>query len=101
MDTAQILLLVVVVVLTFLLLILGVQVFLILREFKNTIGKLNKVLDDAGMITESVSTPLLSLSNIVTSVKTGLSIASLLKGKKNRSAGSGATKRKEEDNGEE
>ena len=82
MDTAQILLLVVVVVLTFLLLVLGVQVFFILKEFKNTIGKLNKVLDDAGMITESVSTPLLSLSSIITSVKTGLSLASLLKSKK-------------------
>lgn len=94
MDTAQVLLLIVVVVLTFLLLILGVQVFLILREFKDTIAKLNKVLDDAGVISESVSTPIASLSTIVTGVKTGLSLASLLKKKKKHVA-------KEEDNGEE
>ncbi|MDE2588779.1 MAG: hypothetical protein KGL95_03850, partial [Patescibacteria group bacterium] len=52
------------------------------KEFKDTIAKLNKVLDDAGVISESVSTPIASLSTIVTGVKTGLSLASLLKGKK-------------------
>lgn len=84
MDTAQVILLAVVIVLTFLLLFLGFQVFFILREFKDTIAKLNKVLDDAGVISESVSTPIASLSTIVTGVKTGLSLASLLKGKKKK-----------------
>lgn len=73
--------------------------FFILKEFKDTIAKLNKVLDDAGIISESVSTPIASLSTIVTGVKTGLSLASLLKGKKTRSANSGRVK--EEKDGEE
>lgn len=82
MDTAQILLIVVIVVLTFLLLVLGIQVFFILRELKNTISKANKVLDNTDVITESISQPLSSLSNITSGVKIGAMIASFLKGKK-------------------
>lgn len=82
MDTAQLLLFLVVIILTLLLVVLGVQVFLILKEFKNTVSKFNKVLDDAGIITESVSTPIASLSTVLTGVKTGISIASLFKKKK-------------------
>lgn len=81
-DTAQAALLLVVVVLTILLLILGIQVFFILRELRQTVSKANKVLDDTGMITESVSGPLSSLSNLASGLKTGLSVAKFLKGKK-------------------
>jgi ABC-type sulfate transport system permease component len=100
MDTAQILLLVVVIVLTFLLLILGIQVFFILKEFKDTIAKLNKVLDDAGVISESVSTPIASLSTIVTGVKTGMSLASLFR-KKKKAHSTGREREREDENGEE
>ncbi len=82
MDTAQILLIVVIVVLTFLLLILGIQVFFILRELRNTISKANKVLDNTDVITESISAPLSNLSNITSGIKIGALIASFLKGKK-------------------
>ena len=46
-DSVQLVLLVVIVVLSLLLVILGIQVFLILRELRNTIKKTNKVLDHA------------------------------------------------------
>jgi hypothetical protein len=98
MDTAQILLLIVVVILTVLLVALGVQVFFILREFKNTVAKLNKVLDDAGTITESVSTPIASLSTVLTGVKTGLSIAKMFKKK---SARQSTGKKEEETDGQQ
>lgn len=78
MDTAQTLLLIVVVVLTSLLLLLGIQVYFILRELRRTVTKANKVLDAAGVITESVSGPIASLSSLVTGFKTGAFIASLL-----------------------
>ncbi len=58
METAQVLLVGVIVVLTFLLLMLGLQVFYILRELRQTVAKANKILDDAGLITESVSGPI-------------------------------------------
>ncbi|HYK09125.1 MAG TPA: hypothetical protein VEW42_06550 [Candidatus Eisenbacteria bacterium] len=80
MDTAQILLYVVVGVLTLLLVVLGIQVFFILRELKNTISRANKVLDDAGVISESISKPVESLSTVISGGKIVSIIASLLSG---------------------
>lgn len=73
-DTTQVLLIVVITTLTILLTIIGVQVFFILREFKRTIEKINKMLDDAGTISESVARPIASLANGITGVSgiTGL-----------------------------
>ena len=82
MDTAQILLLGVVIILSFLLLILGIQVFLILREFKKTISKINRILDDAATLTESISAPIENFSSILTGIKTGVSLMNMFKGKK-------------------
>lgn len=82
-DTAQAVLLFVLVVLAVLLLVLGVQVFFILRELRTTVSKANKVLDDTGVITESVSGPISSISSLTAGVKTGAAILSLFKrGKK-------------------
>lgn len=81
-DAAQSVLLFVVVILAILLLVLGIQVFFILRELRQTVTKANKVLDDTGLITESVSGPISTLSALATGVKTGAIIAKLLKKKK-------------------
>ncbi len=81
-DPAQTALFLVIIVLTILLLVLGVQVFFILRGLRQTIDKANKVLDDTGVITESVSGPISSLSSLATGIKTGSAIAQLLKGRK-------------------
>ena len=93
MDIAKIALFIVIIILTILLLALGVQVFFILRELRKTVFKANKVLDNTNVITESVSTPLSSLSGIAAGIKTGASFINLFKkiiskekdsGKKNR-----------------
>lgn len=78
-DTAQTALFLVIIVLTILLVVLGVQVFFILRELRVTINKANKVLDDTGVITESVSEPIANLSSLATGVKIGSVIANILK----------------------
>lgn len=78
-DPAQLLLFIVILVLTILLVVLGVQVYLILRDLRHTIAKANKVLDRAGEITESVSAPISSLSSIIMGLKTGAIFANLLK----------------------
>jgi hypothetical protein len=70
MDIAQIALFIVIIVLAVLLLALGVQVFFILREFRKTVFKANKVLDNTNVITESVSAPLSSLSGLASGLKT-------------------------------
>jgi hypothetical protein len=79
MDIAQIALFTVIVVLAILLLVLGIQVFFILREFRKTVFKANKVLDNTNIITESVSAPISSLSGITSGIKTGLSFLGLFK----------------------
>lgn len=79
MDIPQAALLIVIVVLAILLLALGVQVFFILREFRKTVFKANKVLDNTSIITQSVSSPLSSLSSLSEGIKTGASIIGLFK----------------------
>lgn len=79
-DPAQTALFLVIIVLTILLVVLGIQVFFILRELRKTIDKANKVLDDTGVITESVSKPISSLSSLTMGLKTGATIAKILNG---------------------
>lgn len=69
-DTVQAILLVVIVLLTFLLCILGIQVFFILREFRSTISRANKVLENTEAITGSVSEPMSFLSAILLGTRT-------------------------------
>jgi hypothetical protein len=83
-DPAQTALFLVIIVLTILLLILGVQVFFILRELRKTLEKANKVLDDTGVITESVSKPISNLSSLTTGLKAGAIIANILKKSKKK-----------------
>ena len=61
-EPAQILLIIVVSTLTVLLTIIGIQVFFILQEFRRTMQKMNKILDDAGLISESVAKPISKIS---------------------------------------
>ena len=83
-DPAQTALFLVIIVLTILLLILGIQVFFILKELRKTIDKANKVLDDTGVITESVSKPISSFSSLAMGLKTGAKLAKILNGGKHK-----------------
>lgn len=67
-DITQGLLVVVVVVLTVLLTAVGIQVFFILRELRQSVKKTNKILDDTGLISESVAKPISVISNSLTEV---------------------------------
>lgn len=66
MDPQNILL-VIIVVLAIILLILGVQAFLVLKDIKSTINKANKVLDETGVIAQNFSGVSL-LANLVKSL---------------------------------
>ena len=78
LDTLQTVILLVLVILTILLVIIGVQVFFILRDFRKTVTKANKVLDNANTITENVSAPINALTSLTGSLKSG-SIMTVLK----------------------
>lgn len=82
MDTAQVVLFLVIIILTVLLVVLGIQVFFILRELRKTVDRANKILEDASEITESVRKPVSSLSSLAMGLKTGATIAKIFQGSK-------------------
>jgi hypothetical protein len=80
-DPVQIVLLIVILALTALLVVLGIQVFFILKELRQTITKTNRVLDNADAITENIEAPLSALSSLALGVKASslLTIAKFVK----------------------
>lgn len=79
-DPVQLVLLFVIFVLTILLVVLGVQVYFILKELRETISKTNKVLDNADSITENIDAPLSALSTLALGLKSSslLTVAKLI-----------------------
>jgi len=73
-DLSQVLLVLVITTLTILLTFIGVQVVYILREVRRAMEKVNKMLDDAGMVTESISRPIAGLGGMLDGLKSGLKV---------------------------
>ena len=63
LSPTQILLIIVVSVLSTVMAVIGIQVFLMLKEGKRSIEKFNKILDDAVTISSSISKPIASFSS--------------------------------------
>jgi len=84
MDTTQLLLTVVVTVLTILLSIIGVQVVFILAEFRKTIEKMNKIIDDAGQVSGGISHSVTGMTGMFEGIKTGLNLVNLFGRKKSK-----------------
>lgn len=83
-DSTQVILTTVILVLTVMLAVIGLQVVNILKEFKKTVEKVNKVLDDTGTVSESISRPVSMASATLMGIKGGSFIANLLKKKKRK-----------------
>ena len=79
LDIFQLLLVVVIAALTTLLVFVGIQVVYILREIREAMQKINKVLADAGMISESVAKPIAGISGFLTGVQSGARLMRLLR----------------------
>lgn len=86
MDTTQILLVIVVTVLTILFTVIGIQVVYILMEFRKTVEKINKMLDDAGQVTGGISRSVTGMSGMMEGIKTGLSIVNIFGKKKEKAS---------------
>lgn len=80
-DITQILLIAVITILTVMLTVIGMQLVYILREFRKTVEKVNKILDDTGLITESIAKPVAGVSSILTGIKAGVDLAHIFKKK--------------------
>lgn len=78
-DAFQLLLVLVVTALTTLLVFVGIQVVYILREIRDATRKVNKILDDAGLISESVAKPIAGVSGFLTGIQSGAKLMKLLR----------------------
>lgn len=76
-DTTQILLVTVVTVLTIILSVIGVYVVFILQEFKRTLEKTNKILDDVEAVSGGVRKTVSGASGLVAGVKAGMSLVNV------------------------
>ncbi|OGD86341.1 hypothetical protein A2Z23_00320 [Candidatus Curtissbacteria bacterium RBG_16_39_7] len=80
-DLTQALLILVIIVLTSFLIIVGVQVYFILKDVRVTLSRLNKVLDNTGVITDKIREPFDSSSSINLGLRAFLSFLNLLRGR--------------------
>lgn len=85
MDPIQLTIIGVSITLTILLVVLGVQVFYILKEIRFSVQKTNKMLDDAGKVSGTVSEGVTSMSGFMNGIRQGLQMITALqkKGEKN------------------
>ncbi len=76
MDIVQLTIIIISIVLTLLVVVLGVQVWFILKEMRLSLQKINKMLEDFGKVTGSVGEGVSNLSGLVSGMKAGLSVFS-------------------------
>lgn len=79
MDLTQSIILSIIIVLTIFLVVLGFQVFFVLRDFRKTIFRMNKFLDDADNLVTQVKKPVETAGNLITSAAAGVGIAHFLR----------------------
>ncbi len=84
MDITQIIIIVSLILITLVVVVSGIYLIRIFKEFKTTIDKTNNILDDAHLITSSVAKPVSSISEFVMGFKNGFSFFNKLFDKKNK-----------------
>ncbi len=72
MDPTQITIIAISIALTILIIVLGVQVFYILKEIRLSFRKMNKMLDDATRVSGAVSEGIVGMSGFMNGLKTGI-----------------------------
>jgi len=77
-NLTQVILVVVITTLTILLTVIGIQVVSILKDLKETLKRINKIADNAEVITSAVVRPVTGISRLVEGVQSSLKIAELL-----------------------
>lgn len=77
-NLTQVILVVVITTLTILLTVIGIQVVGILKDLKETLKRINKIADNAEVITSAVVRPVTGVSRLVEGIQSSLKIAELL-----------------------
>lgn len=84
MDLTQIVLLSIIIVLAIFLVILGVQLFFVLRDFRRSLKRMNHFFDEANQLVDEVKKPIAKAGTLVTALTTGAGVVNLLKSFKER-----------------
>ena len=79
MDLTQAVLLSTIVVLSIFLVFLGFQVYFVLKDFRHTLHRVNRLMDSADDLVVEIKKPITSLSGIFTAITAGAGIAHFLK----------------------
>lgn len=77
-SLAQVILVVVITTLTILLTFIGIQVIYILKDFRETLKRINKIADNAEIITSAAVKPVTGISALVEGIQSSVKIAELL-----------------------
>ena len=80
-DAVQVVLLVVIILLAVLLIVLGIQVFIVLREVRSAILRAKNILEKTEQLSDNVSQPFSFISSALFSSKTLSVISKLFKSK--------------------
>ena len=78
MDTTQLTIILISVALAVLIIVLGIQMWFILKEVRGSIHKVNKMLDDAGKVSGAVSEGIVGMTGFMNGLKTGISAITTL-----------------------
>ena len=78
MDATQLTIILISIALAILIIVLGVQVWFILKEIRTSLQKMNKMLDDAGKVSGAVSEGVVGMSGFMNGLKTGISAITAL-----------------------
>lgn len=81
MDPIQLTIIGVSFTLTVILVVIGIQISLLLKEFRMSVQKSNKMLDDAGKITGTVSEGVVNMSGFMDGIRAGIKMITSLKHK--------------------
>lgn len=82
MDITQFVIIITTVTLAVLIVLLGIQIYFILKELRSTIIKINKMLDDGGRVTGSVTDSVTNFAGFLNGLKTGISAVTSFRNKK-------------------
>ncbi|KKR02985.1 MAG: hypothetical protein UT26_C0012G0002 [Microgenomates group bacterium GW2011_GWC1_39_12] len=85
MDPVQLTIIIISFILTTLVVILSIQVWHILGEFRQSITKVNKMLDDGGKVSGVISDSATSVAGFISGIKTGMNVLSIFKKNKEES----------------
>lgn len=79
MDSTQTVILAVIIVLTVFLVVLGFQVFFVLKDLRLTLRRMNRLFDNADDLVSEVKKPINSAGHLFTAMTAGIGISHLLK----------------------